>query len=357
MFSRTDLQTLLDADLAPAVSIFVPTHVKGREVRQDPIRLRKLLGEAQEMLVRSGLRPPVADEILAPGRRLLAEPAFWAVRSEGLAVYLAPGFARWYRVPVAVEEEVRIDDRFHVRPLLSALTADGRFVVLAVAGTAVRLYEGTRFTLTDVPAARLPMAFPVLGTAEENTAGQTGAEALRQVPHIAAVVERYLGGTHVPLILAADGRLAGHLRRAIGYRGLCEEGVIQPPEALSVEALHAAAYRIVAPAFEQSREQAIARYRMLASDGAGRVARDVSEAVTAAVEGRVEKLLVSQRAECWGRYLPEASRTLVHLRRVDGDRELLDLAIGGVLSRDGEVYCMAPEAMPAETPVAAILRF
>lgn len=40
MFSRNDLDELVAMDARPAISIYLPTHVAGREIRQDPIRLK-----------------------------------------------------------------------------------------------------------------------------------------------------------------------------------------------------------------------------------------------------------------------------------------------------------------------------
>ena len=46
MFLRTDLDELLACDAQSAVSIYLPTHRAGREIRRDSIRLRNLLGPA-----------------------------------------------------------------------------------------------------------------------------------------------------------------------------------------------------------------------------------------------------------------------------------------------------------------------
>ena len=40
MISRSDLDELVAMDARPAVSIYLPTHVAGREIRKDPIRLK-----------------------------------------------------------------------------------------------------------------------------------------------------------------------------------------------------------------------------------------------------------------------------------------------------------------------------
>src|ERR1700738_3765936 len=57
MFSRSDLDEVAAMDARPAVSIFLPTHIAGREIRQDPIRLKNLLSSAADRLPPHRRRP------------------------------------------------------------------------------------------------------------------------------------------------------------------------------------------------------------------------------------------------------------------------------------------------------------
>lgn len=50
MFARNDLDEPIACDKRPAVSIYMPPHPAGREVRQDAIRLRNLLNRAPKRL-------------------------------------------------------------------------------------------------------------------------------------------------------------------------------------------------------------------------------------------------------------------------------------------------------------------
>jgi len=43
MFSRSDLEEFVKFEGQPAISIYLPTHLAGREVLQDTIRLKNLL--------------------------------------------------------------------------------------------------------------------------------------------------------------------------------------------------------------------------------------------------------------------------------------------------------------------------
>lgn len=54
MFTASDLFALIDAAPAVGVSIYMPTHVLGRETRQGPIRLKNLAGQALEVQPASG---------------------------------------------------------------------------------------------------------------------------------------------------------------------------------------------------------------------------------------------------------------------------------------------------------------
>ena len=86
MFARHDLDELVACDKQPAVSIYMPTHAAGREVRQDAIRLRNLLNTATKRLG-ADHRPPEIAELLDPARLLVDDEEFWRYQERGLAVF------------------------------------------------------------------------------------------------------------------------------------------------------------------------------------------------------------------------------------------------------------------------------
>lgn len=389
-FTHDDLRTLLAEVQTPAVSIFLPTHVAGREIRQDPIRMRNLLNQARTALEEGGLGGTDAMAVLRPGYDLLEDNAFWRHQAEGLAVFLAPGCHLFYRLPVTVEEDAVVDDRFHVRPLLPVLEADGRFAVLTVSLRAAALFEGTRSGLVPVPIERLAPGLEnlfgggpdVQGEGRERTedgtvqapetanardapanAGDgsqrltTNDELVQYVKQLASAIGRHLGGTGVPLVLVADERVFGHYRAVNRYDGLVDPPLPLQPASLSIGALHERAYAAVRPVLERARSRSAERLSMLAGDGSGRGTGDVGTIVTAAVNGRVDTLFLRDGDRCWGRHFVDRNETEVHAERLRGDRELADLAAGHTLAKDGTVHVLAPEEMPLDTSMAAILRY
>ena len=51
MFTTFDLNALMTAAPQLGVSMFLPTHTLGREIRQDPIRLKNLVTKAREICI------------------------------------------------------------------------------------------------------------------------------------------------------------------------------------------------------------------------------------------------------------------------------------------------------------------
>ena len=93
MLNRKELKGLVENPKGPCVSIFIPTHFKGPETQQDPIRLKNLLREAEQRLVELEIRPVEARELLAPAAALLDDADFWQHQSNGLALFMAEGFS------------------------------------------------------------------------------------------------------------------------------------------------------------------------------------------------------------------------------------------------------------------------
>ncbi|HDQ74019.1 MAG TPA: hypothetical protein ENN19_18270, partial [Chloroflexi bacterium] len=159
--TMTELKTLLAGYSGWHVSLFMPTHRAGRELEQDPIRLKNLLREAEQRLQDKALqdkalqgkglqgkdlRSPDVREMLKPAQRLLQEPGFWRNQSDGLAVFFTPETFHYYRLPLPFEELMVISNRFHLKPLLPFFASDGHFYILALSQNQIRLLEGTRHT-------------------------------------------------------------------------------------------------------------------------------------------------------------------------------------------------------------------
>jgi len=376
-FVREDLNALLAEHRSPCVSFFLPTHRGGSE--EDPIRWRKHLAEADERLARAGLRAAEVRELLTPAQRLLDETEFWKHQSDGVAAFLAPQFFRLYRLPLAFKELVVVANRFSIAPLLPLLSGNGRFLVLALSQHAIRLLQGTRYSVSEVDLQDVPQSlaealltheakqpFSFVGRRAGKGAGSWGGifhghgvgiddpkdELLHYFQKIDRGLHPLLRDEKSPLVLAAVDYLQAIYRRASTYAQLLDQGVAGNPDRLSNRELHDRAWPLVRPVFEREQERADAEYRQLAVTQ--HASGNLEAVVAAAYQGRVESLFVGLGHQIWGVYDPTTGRVGKHQEASVGDVDLLELAVAHTLAHGGTVYPVEPERVPSNTMMAAI---
>jgi hypothetical protein len=380
MFEKSDLDELVAKEARPAVSISMPTHVAGREVRQDPIRLKNLLGEAAARLEGS-CRKPEIEALLAPARRLVEDDRFWRHQAPGLAIFLAPGFERVFRLPIAMPEEVLVDNNFRIRPLLPLAEDWGGFWLLAISGSRARLYRGSRWHLEEWPGLDLPDGVDFVageseyeethhgpGPGRQNALAKSQplgdappearkAELIEFLHRVAAAVEPVVRQHPAPVILAAHPEINGNFRDTAGWDALEPEGIAANPDALGEQELHRRAAAIVAAKVEAARGEALERLHSLIGSGNGKATTIPQETVAAACQGRVDTLFAADIGNLWGRFDDATQRTLVHSAPAEGDSDLVNHAALMTLRHGGRVIAVGPAELPAPHSVAAILRY
>jgi hypothetical protein len=383
--ARSDLRDLVGCQASPCVAIYQPAHRVGPDTRaydrQDVIRFKNLLRDAETRLTSGGARAREVEDLLEPARRLLDDPSFWRYQSDGLAVFVAPGMLRTFRVPFPFDELVVVAPRFHVKPLLALLTGDGLFYVLSLSQNEVRLFAGTRDHLGEVELPEGPRSLAEAlrhDDPERQLQFHTGTPAggdrrpaifhghgtgiddakpnlLRFCQLVDRAVVRVIRDGSVPLILASVDYLAAIYRDANTHSALLQAGVAGNPDRLRPDELHARVWPLVEPHFRRDRAEAIARYRAL--KGTDRAAHEVAEVVLAARDGRVDVLFVAVGVRTWGTVDAEARAVQIGAEATGQNEDLLNLAAVDTLQRQGTVYALPPAEMPDEAPVAAVLRY
>ncbi|MDY7039380.1 MAG: hypothetical protein SVX38_00800 [Chloroflexota bacterium] len=385
ILTRDDLRSVIRKPRGWCVSVFMSTHRAGREIQQDRIRLKNLLGEAEERLGASGLRVPEAKELLEPAGRLLHDGLFWQHQSDGLAIFLSSEVFRTYCLPFDFEELVVVTDRFHIKPLLPILSGDGRFYVLALSQNQLRLLQGSRYSVSEVNLAEVPASLAEALRYDDpekrlqwhtQTGTKTDGERaaifhghgvasaddpknyiLRYFHRVDEGFRDLVGGEEAPLVLAGVDYLLPIYKEANTYPHLVDEGIEGNPEELSAEELHEQAWAIVHPLFLASQKEAAARYSQLAGASSARTSSDLRKVVTAAYHGRVETLFVAVALQRWGHFEIQKNTVQLHGEAEPGDEDLLDFAAVQTLLNGGTVYAVEPEKVPDEAPLAAVLRY
>lgn len=380
--TRDQLRSLAEHRHRSSVSLFMPTHRGGPQVRQDPVRLKSLLSETAAALRNRGISDGEVNATLLPIHALLEDRGFWRNQGHGLAVLATPEEHQTFRLPMNVEQLVVVGDRYQLKPLLPLLARGGRFYLLALSRQRVRLYEATRDSLREMDTGDAPTRLgDAVGYDWEERSLQfytaTPKSRGRRVPEFHGQgspgddrgdeLERFLRlvdsavcdlvpDDSAPLVIAAVDEIAGEYRKLSAYPRLAEGFVEANPDHADEAELLERAWRVAAEPLAGERRQAAADIGERL--GTGRAAGTLEEVVVAAADGRVETLFVTADTQRWGRFDPMQRTVTVHPEAEPLDEDLLNRAAVETLVHDGSVHVVASQEMPVDgSAVAAALRY
>jgi hypothetical protein len=387
LLSKEELKTIATTSKPMCVSIFIPTQQAGPDIRQNPIRFKNLIKQAEERLIENGLDHSDAVRLLEPAHEIDRED-FWNHQDSGLALFIAEDFLRYYRLPLEFEELVVVSDRFHLKPLLPLLNGDGQFYLLTLSQQGIKFFEGTRYSIKEIELEDVPKSVSDalqydwqdkgiqnrISTSKGGTAnpfqkagsfhGQGSPETdnkkddiLQYFQIVDKSVSDYLKGEQAPLVLAGVEYLFPHYTEANSYPHLLDEGITGNQKMSKPQELHSAAWEIVEPYFKQSQQEAIERYREFSGNNQELVSDDVKEVVKAAYYQRIDSLFVAIGHQQWGKFDPQNETVHLHEQEEAGDEDLLNFAAIHTLLNGGTVFAVEPEQVPAKSKVAAIFRY
>nr|WP_298114917.1 hypothetical protein [uncultured Pseudomonas sp.] len=381
--NRAQLKQLLSECKAPCISLYQPTHRSIPERQQDQIRFKNLLRQLHERVRQQ--TPEQADELLHPLQALLDEPEFWEHASDGIAVFSAPGTFRAYHLQHPVAEHATVDRHPHLRPLLQFAQSVQRFQILCLSRDSIRLFEGNREALDELPLATpvprtleqvlgseltekgqsgFPQGFGRAGERGDSMQVESGGRGkqdeidrdrdryFRAVDQ--AILDQHSHPAELPLILAALPEHRTHFRRISRNPMLMDESIDCDPSALSPDELRDKAWQAMQPRYLERLAHLLDRYGEAQAQG---LASDKLEAIAQAiVANRVATLLVEAERDIRGYIERDCGQVQVATETQDAP-DLLDDLSAWVLEFGGEVLVMPREQMPSKSGAAAIYRF
>ena len=383
MLNPADLKSLAAQQGKWCVSLYMPTHRVGREQQQDPIRLKNLLAEAEAKLLANGLRRPDVQKLMNPAEELLTNADFWRHQGDGLAIFLSNDFHVTYRLPIEFEELLVIANKFHIKSLLPLLGRVGRFYILAVSINNIRLFEGTPDTINEIklnfPTSMAqalwmdePERYLNLHSSSVSTSKAKGGAAifhghgigdeekkdiLRFFQSVNEGISNLIEDKTPPMVLAGVDYLIPLYREASTYRNILKDSLDGNPDREQLSELHAEAWKIAKPIFEESQKKAFEKYQQFRGQQNSLATNDLIKTVKAAHYGQVETLFVPLGEQRWGRFDAENNHVTLHNEPRAENEDLLDFAAAETILNSGQVFAVPREQMPSDGDVAAILRY
>jgi hypothetical protein len=382
VITHDQLRNLVESGTPPCVSIFMATHTKSKELRQDPIELKNLIRSAEEQLIARG-DADLARQLLEPARALLDDAEFWPKNESGLAIFISKGIFQVYRVPVEIEDLAIANDRFHVRPLLPLLT-NRMFYILAVSQKAARLLECNPLSCHEIPlpedvATSMEEAIPPNDEnqtrLERHGGGRSGPANSPGSFHgedpdvqksqredmkfyfrqLDDGVKRAMKNPDATLIIAGADSITPFYKRATLLKNVLEESIDGNPEHVPNDTLRVKAVSLLEPIWHDELNQLQERFG--AATGQDLASSEIKEILRAASAGRVDTLFVPRGVVKWGRHDVSSNQVHVHDEPQQGDEDLIDRATVETLLTSGQIVVVAPEEVPGDREIAAIYRY
>jgi hypothetical protein len=368
VLENVDKATLLDLaghTSEQCISIFIPTHQRGKEVNegQDHIVFKNHLQRIRQTLESQSLRSNDVNDLMQPLEALLDDGQFWRHQQAGLAVLRSPDFFAYFHSPLPLESSSQVDSRFHISPLLPFAQRSPAYYLLQVGKNGIKLYKADSFTINEVNTAEaMPSGLDAVTKYYEfeeqlqgRTMGTGGAMAMydsnqdsgnKEKDHLladyfrlvdAAIVE-VIGTQNLPLVLASVEYFQPIYRDINTYPHLQEKSLTGNFDHTQPDEMHQMAQELLGDSIEQEKQRRIEQYQN--NSGGDLVSSDMKQVLKASVKGQIEVLFLKAGASVWGSLKEDTLRTSIHDEKQEGDESLIETAALHTLRNGGEVYVL-----------------
>ena len=384
--TKDQLQELASYSGINCVSIYLPTHQRGKEVNegQDAIVLKNHYQKIRSQLEKKGFSEQEANAYLQPVRALVDDASFWRYQEQGLALFLGDNYFKTMKLPYSVSEYSWLSTSFDLGQLVPLTAKNRAFYILGVSLNKIRLLEADEHGVEEIDlSAQLPEGMEdalsyydfeknlqyhsggsQTGTGGTIFHGQGGdgdksdvyvAEYFRRVDE---ALPRLISQRDRPVVLAAVAEWHPVFKKANTEVEVYPQGITGNPDNASPQELHQQAKEVLADYFRQDQKKDHARYVSLM--GSPQTSYDIAEIAPAALDGRIEALFVARGAHRWG--VIDRSNNQVDLRDEPGENahDLVSKSAVETILHGGQAYVVAAEELPEtveEAQLAAILRW
>ena len=361
--TRPDLNALITHRGSACVSIYLPTTPLTQHAQADRIALKNMTSEAISQLAGHDKREVSAIEESL--HDLIDDDTFWEFQANSLGVFVTPTSLRTFRLPNKLTPALEVSDRFHIKPLLRAVTVPQSAFVLALAQNSARVVEVT----ADLPAHEVKVhhlptdAASAVGKSSIKDRSPSGriqgsegmkvrlAQYARKVDH---ALRDLLGGRETPLIIAAAEPLLSIYRSVNTYPHLASKVISTNPEELSNAQLADAARPVMDELFRHELAEIHALFE--ARTGESRTSTDIAQVAKAATYGAVSHLLVDIDGTVPGTVADNGAVTFAE-KEGAANYDIVDEIAGRAILSGARVLGVRKADIPGGASLAAIFRY
>ena len=364
--TRSEILKLAHMRGAPCVSIYVSTTPLTEAAQADRTALKNLVKEAMQQLEAAETPKRSLWPIEAAVAEIEDDDEFWAHQANSLAIFLTPDSVRTYRLPSKLENQVHVSDRFHIKPLLRAVTFPHDAYVLAIGMGAVRLIEVS----ADLPPHTVKVHDLPKGMADAtgrrrhttlkaplSSGEKTSENALltRYARTVDEALRPILSGQERPLIIAAAEPMAAIYRSVSTYPHTASESLGGSADDTADHVLAEQARRVLDGIYAAD----IAAFHDLYAtrEQQGRAVTDVAQVARAATFGVIDTLIVDMDVVVPGTVDDEDGTVTLADKASADTYGVVDEIVSRALKSGARIIAARKDDVPGKGELAAILRY
>lgn len=379
-----NLNDLINKDEGTFISIYMPTFRSGVDTRQNYIRFKQLLREAEAILYDNEWRKEDVEKFLKPATELIADTKFWQHQADGLALFIHTDGITFFRLPYEFKESVRVANKIYIKPILPLFSGNGQFNILALSKNAVRFMRCTRQNFVDIELEGAPSSMFDMQVDDDyenpdtrtslrlasneliyNKATQSQNveddyernELTRYFRAIDQALMNFHKGENIPLVLAGVEYLIPIYREKSNYPNIVKDFIPGNPEMLSSDDLHKLAWEIVEPYFLKEQKAAEDKYLQYSGQRNNLFLNKLDKIIPAAFNGQIEALFIDKDSNQLGRFDHEKNKIELLDDESSETEDLMEYVSVLTLSRGGRVFALDSGEIPNEETLAAVLRY
>ncbi len=378
MLNRQTFHTLAQVNTPNCVSIYVPGYPSERGMESRSF-LKKMLNDAADRLIQSGMSDKDARAYLFNGYELLNETERWKQLESSYALFIGPEIFEALELNRQVSPRLIVDQRFYLLPLISEMSAASEFYVLALGETSTSLYRGDANSIQPVPAdEQLPKNMESalqMDTETRNVQMNRGAAAFdtpifngeemghdhrlkqykRYCYQVDQGVQAILEDADAPVVLATTDQIAPIYKETSDYTDIAPVHISGTPEQLSTQQMHEQALEIIRDFHHNQKDRKIEGFSDY--DAKELASSSVFEILPRAYKGEVETLFVAEGQKRWGTFDPKSGKVELHKSRGKDSEDLINLTAMYAFLKGANIFLVNQDNLPnSSSPVNAIYK-
>ena len=377
-----EFEALADQRSLHSVSVYLPMDKKGKEQNEHlaQAKLKNCIKEVHNTLEKYEMSTAEIEKYLLPMEKLLGDIDLWRNPSEGLAIFLNQDGLQTFLFPIAFEPRTYVDNHFYLTPLLPLYADQGLYYVLELSQDYVKLHEASKYGLNDLyiddfapDQIEKAVGFDFRPKMMQFRSGQAAHDAgifhgygegkddekkelLTFFRAVDKGVKQVINGQNSPLMLSCVDFLAPIYKEANTYPKLYDKNLSGDSQYTNKKDLHLASWALIEDYFETKKRNKLKQFNELYNTP--KTSYVTEDIVSAAVNGKVDTLFLSDSLDVYGTYNKENGHVNINKDKEINNVSLSNMTALKTIKQQGNVYLLPEEQMPIkEVPFNALYRY